>query len=484
MTARAEHADVLIIGAGISGIGVASHLTAKHPERTLKILEARGAVGGTWDLFRYPGVRSDSDLQTFGFTFRPWPGKRAIATGEEIRNYLVETADETGIAKHIEFDRRVVSADWSSEDALWRVVAEDANGGKHEFTANWIFCASGYYRYDRGYQAELPGIENFQGSVEHPQFWDESLDTAGKEVVIVGSGATAITMAPAMAGEGAHVTLLQRSPSYIISLPAKDAVANLLRRVFGEKRGHALGRRKNIRLTNTIYKLSQRFPRQVAWAIRQATKRQLPKGYDVNRHFRPYYGPWDQRMCVVPDGDLFKAISSGGVEVVTDRIRTFTEDSVQLESGRKIKADVVVTATGLELLLLGGIEGTVDGEKINAPDHFAYKGMMISGVPNMAFAIGYVNASWTLKVELVAEHFCEILSLLDQRGASVAVPEPPPAGSDSEPLLDLQAGYIQRSLDELPRQGSSAPWRQSMDYYEDLELLRDGSVGDHMVLRG
>lgn len=483
MTANAEHADVLIIGAGISGIGVASHLAAKHPERSLTILEARSAVGGTWDLFRYPGVRSDSDLQTFGFTFRPWPGERAIATGEEIRDYLAETADATGISQHVEFDRRVTRAEWSSADSLWRVVAEDSDGGEHQFTARWIFCASGYYRYDRGYQAELPGIENFQGSVEHPQFWDESLEASGKEVVIIGSGATAVTMAPAMAGDGANVTLLQRSPSYIIALPAKDAVANLLRRVFGESRGHALGRRKNIRLTNTIYKLCRRFPRQMAWGIRQATKKQLPRGYDVDRHFRPYYGPWDQRMCVVPDGDLFKAISSGSVEVVTDRIRTFTEDSLQLESGRKIKADIVVTATGLELLLLGGMTLTVDGKEIHAPDHFAYKGMMISGVPNMAFAIGYVNASWTLKVELVAEHLCEILSLLDQRGASVAVPEPPPEGSGSEPLLDLKAGYVQRSLDELPRQGDSRPWRQSMDYYEDLELLRDGSVGDHMVLR-
>ncbi|MGH2959252.1 MAG: flavin-containing monooxygenase, partial [Solirubrobacterales bacterium] len=445
-------------------------------------LEGRETFGGTWDLFRYPGIRSDSDLQTFGFTFKPWTDDEAIAGGEAIRSYIAETVDERGLMEHIRFGHRATKANWSSETSRWEITATDsASAEEKSFTASWLFVASGYYNYERGYKAEIPDIENFAGPIVHPQFWDDSLDMSEKRVVVIGSGATAVTLVPALAAEGADVTMLQRSPTYIMSAPSKDPIANALRRFFGDDRGHQLARSKNIWITNKIYKACQRYPKQMAWLIRRSNRNLLPRGFDVDQHFRPNYGPWDQRMCLVPDGDLFEAISDGKADVVTDRIRTFTDSSIILESGRELKADIVVTATGLEILLMGGLDMTIDGEDIDAPSRFSYKGMMISGVPNMGFALGYVNASWTLKVELVAQHLCRLLSEMDARGAEVVVAEPPPNPDESLPLLDFQAGYIQRAVDDFPRQGTMAPWKQSMDYYEDVGILVEGEVGDHMT---
>lgn len=472
-----EHVDVLIVGAGLSGIGAAHHIQTAFPGKTYAILEARDAMGGTWDLFRYPGVRSDSDMQTLGYRFRPWTEAKAIADGPSILRYVRDTATEAGIDQHVRYHHRVTRASWSSTDARWTVEATHGTETA-VLTSSFLLVCSGYYRYDHGYQAELPGIGNFRGQVVHPQQWPENLDYAGQRVVVVGSGATAVTLVPAMAGTAGHVTMLQRSPTYIISLPTEDPIDARFRKLFGTRRAYTLTRWKNVLVSTLIYQLSQHRPRMMRNWIRNMTIRQLPAGYDVDTHFKPVYNPWDQRLCLVPDGDLFRAIRHRQASVATGRIETFTEHGVRLESGEVLEADIVVTATGLQLLALGGIELAVDGRDISLPGTMAYKGMMLSGVPNFAFTIGYTNASWTLKADLVSEYVCRLLGYMDSRGYDQCVPVNDDPRVTERPLLDFAAGYVLRAIDQFPRAGSRAPWRLGMSYLNDLITLRHGKIDD------
>jgi cation diffusion facilitator CzcD-associated flavoprotein CzcO len=473
-----EHLDVLIVGAGLSGIGAAWHLQDKLPHRSYAILEARETSGGTWDLFRYPGIRSDSDLSTFAYAWKPWTGEKMIADGPDILRYLRDTAAEHGIDRHIRFGHRVLRASYSTADARWTVEAQRADTGETVvLTCTWLFCASGYYRYDEGYTPALPGIEEFAGRVVHPQHWPEDLDVTGKRIVVIGSGATAVTLIPALVADGAgHVTMLQRSPSYVMSLPSKDVVADGLRRVLGDRLAHALTRQKNIAQQRLVFWFCQKYPQRARRLIMGLTARQLP-GVDVDTHFNPAYDPWDQRLCAVPDGDLFRTIRKGDADVVTARIAAITASGVRLDDGRELEADVLVTATGLNLLIFGGMQLEVDGAPVDVSQAIAYKSMMLGGVPNFAYAIGYTNSSWTLKVDLVLEHLCRMLAFMDERGFDQVVPEPP-AGMATRPLLDFSAGYVRRSVDELPRQGTEGPWKVVMSFYEDRRTLRDGAVDD------
>jgi monooxygenase len=475
----AHDVDVLIIGAGISGIGAAYHLQDERPGTSYAILEAREAIGGTWDLFRYPGIRSDSDLHTFGYAFKPWTDDKAIADGDAIRDYIEETARENGIDRNIRFGHKATRAEWSSETATWTVEVERVDSGETvTMTARWLFGATGYYRYDEGFTPHFEGTDRFAGRIVHPQHWPEDLDYAGKRVVVIGSGATAVTLVPAMARTAAHVTMLQRSPSYVVPLPERDAVANGLRRRLGERRAYDLTRRKNIWRQAAVYKLSRRFPNLVRRVIRNVNAKLLPEGYPVDVHFKPSYDPWDQRLCVVPDGDLYKALHRDTASIVTDRIETFTERGLKLESGQELEADIVVTATGLNLLAFGGLDLVVDGEPVELSEKVAYKAMMLSGVPNFAYAVGYTNASWTLKVDIVCEHFCRLLDHLDAQGADAAVPELPEGEMNTRPLMDLQSGYVQRALDRFPRQGELGPWTVAMSYAKDVKRLRHEPVAD------
>ena len=478
MSQPVEQLDVLIIGAGISGIGAAYYLQRDHPAKTYTVLEARDGIGGTWDLFRYPGIRSDSDLFTFGYEFRPWRGE-PIATADRILDYLRDTAREFGIDRNIRFHHRVVGANWSGREGRWLVdVVRTDTGEPLRFAARWLFCATGYYRYDEGYTPHFEGRERFGGTIVHPQHWPADLDYAGKRVVVIGSGAPAVTLVPAMADTAAHVTMLQRSPTYVLPVPGRDVIAETLTRLLGERLGYTATRWKNILQQRTIYRFCQRFPRPARRIIRRLNAAQLPPGYPVDVHFNPRYNPWDQRLCVVPDSDLFRAIRNGRASVVTDEIVTFTETGIQLASGQHLDADIIVTATGLSLLMLGGITFSVDGAPVNLREKLVYKGMMLADVPNLAFAIGYTNASWTLKVGLVCEHLCRILRHMDLHGYEVCVPHNADPAMVTRPLLDFAAGYVQRSLDELPRQGAGAPWVQSMDYLADIRMLRRGPVTD------
>ncbi|MDE3132257.1 MAG: NAD(P)/FAD-dependent oxidoreductase [Acidobacteriota bacterium] len=477
-----EHVDVLIVGAGISGIGCAHYLQQRHPQRSFRILEARERIGGTWDLFRFPGIRSDSDLHTFGFAFKPWVSENAIADGAEILAYIKEAARETGIEQHIRTNHRVASLSWSSPDACWFATIERPGEPDLRMSADWIFAGTGYYRYDAGYLPELPGLEQFGGRVVHPQLWPEGLDYEGQRVVVVGSGATAVTLVPALAEKAAHVTMLQRSPSYIMSLPRRDPLAVKLQQWLGPERGYEWARRKNILLQTGLYRFCQRFPRQARGLIRRLTIKQLPPGYPVDLHFRPGYDPWDQRLCFVPSGDLFRAIRDGRASVVTDTIETFTPGGVRLASGEELEADIVVTATGLRLQAFGAIALDVDGAPVEIAEKIAFRGMMLDGVPNLAFLIGYTNASWTLKVGLVCEHFCRLLAHMDELGADTCVVELPYPHMPTRPLLNFKAGYVQRALHELPRQGMHSPWELPMSFRTDARVLRDGPL-EHRNLR-
>ncbi|WP_448618937.1 flavin-containing monooxygenase [Geodermatophilus sp. URMC 65] len=474
-----EHLDVLVVGAGISGIGAGRYLTTELPATSFAVLEARGASGGTWDLFRYPGIRSDSDLHTFGYEFKPWRDEQSIADAPRILAYLRETITENGLDAHIRYHHRVLAASWSTADARWTVDVERTDTGERlQLSASWLFCAGGYYRYDEGFTPVFPGRERFRGPIVHPQHWPEDLDYAGKRVLVIGSGATAVTLVPAMAETAGHVTMLQRTPSYVLPVPRNDALADRLRALLGEERAFALTRRKNIARGIGIWKFCQKYPKAARRLIRWVNTKQLPEGYPVDEHFNPPYDPWDQRLCAVPDGDLFRAIRNGTADVVTDRIETFTENGVLLASGRELEADVIVTATGLNVQAIGGISLTVDGEPVHLPDTVAYKGMMLSGVPNFVLAIGYTNSSWTLKIGLLCEHFCRLLAYMDAHGYDVARPEPSDPDMPTRPFLDFAAGYIQRAVDQLPRQGDRMPWLTSMSYSSDVKLLRADSVTD------
>ncbi|MFE5793246.1 flavin-containing monooxygenase [Streptomyces sp. NPDC056503] len=474
-----EHLDVLVVGAGISGIGVACHLRRELPGKSFAVLEARASLGGTWDLFRYPGIRSDSDLHTFGYAFKPWRDEQAIADGSRIRDYLRETATENGLDGAIRYHHGVRAASWSTERARWTVEVEHADTGESStLTCDWLFAAGGYYRYDEGHTPEFEGRERFRGTIAHPQHWPDDLDHAGKRVVVIGSGATAVTLVPAMAGTAAHVTMVQRTPTYVLPVSRNDALAGALRRALGERRAHALIRRKNVFLQSAFFRFCRRYPKAARRLIRRLNARRLPPGYPVDEHFNPPYEPWDQRLCTVPDGDLFRAIREGGATVVTDRITAFTETGVALASGRHVEADVIVTATGLNVRVLGGIALTVDGAPVRLADTVVFKGLMLSGVPNLALAIGYTHASWTLKIDLIGAHFCRLLRHMDAHGLGVCRPEVADPAMPTRPLLDLGSGYVRRAVDELPRQGDRGPWLTSAHYRTDVRLLRDGAVPD------
>jgi monooxygenase len=473
-----EHLDVLIVGAGLSGIGAAHHLQERCPGRTYAIFEARGDLGGTWDLFRYPGIRSDSDMHTLGYRFRPWTAARSIADGESILEYVRETAREAGIEAKIRFHHRVVAAEWSSEEGRWTVEAEREDGETVTVTCGFLFVNSGYYRYDQGYTPDFPGIERFGGAVIHPQHWPEDADYADKRVVVIGSGATAMTLVPALAEKAAHVTMLQRSPTYVVSMPGEDPVAERLRRILPDRAVYAIVRWKNVLLQLVTYRLSRRRPELMKRMIRRGVVNSLPVGYDVDRHFKPIYDPWDQRLCLVPDSDLFEAIGDGRAEVVTDRIEAFTESGIRVASGAELEADVVITATGLNLLFLGGMRVVVDGEQPDLSQAFTYKGMMLNGVPNFAFTIGYTNASWTLKADLAAEFVCRVLNHMEAGRHDVCVPTLDDPSVTEEPLLDFTSGYVLRSLTDLPKQGSKEPWKLKQNYPLDLRKLRYGPIED------
>jgi len=474
--------DVLIIGAGVSGIGMGCHLRRELPGKSFAILESRQAIGGTWDLFTYPGIRSDSDMHTFGYAFRPWTGTTTLADGPGIRKYIQDTAREYGVDNHVQFGHKVVSAEWSSADSRWSVEAEFADTGELVTkTARWLFCATGYYRYDKGHTPEFAGIEDFNGKVVHPQQWPSDLDYSGKRVVVIGSGATAVTLVPAMAGTAAHVTMLQRSPTYIVAVPGKDPIARLLKRYLSPLRAYSVTRTKNVFFQRLQWTLSKRYPGLMKRAIGWLAERQLPEGYDIDTHFTPNYNPWDQRLCSVPDGDLFRAISKGTASVVTDRIKSFTKNGISLESGAELEADIVVTATGLDLLAFGGVQPVVDGETVDISTTIAYRGMMLTKVPNFTYAIGYTNASWTLKVDLVCDYLCRVLAHMDRSGYAACVPVNDNPTMQTRPLLDFDAGYVQRSLHLFPREGEHEPWELSMNYLKDRKTLRDVEIEDGLL---
>ena len=474
----ADHVDVLIVGAGLSGIGAGHQLRATLPGKTYAILEARHEIGGTWSLFTYPGVRSDSDMHTLGYRFRPWIDDKAIADGPAILDYVRATARDGDVERHIRFGKRAVRASWSTADATWTVDVEDVESGDvSRMTCGFLFMCSGYYRYDEGYTPQFDGVADFNGQIVHPQHWPDDLDYAGKRVVVIGSGATAVTLVPAMAAEAAHVTMLQRSPTYIVALPEKDRLANSMRRFLPNRLVYSIIRWKNVLRVLASFQLSRRRPQVMKNLLRKMIDKELPAA-DIDQHFTPTYNPWDQRLCVVPDGDLFKALRSGKASMVTDHIDRFTPDGVRLTSGVELPADIIVTATGLNLLALGGIELVVDGEKVRLPDHMIYKGIMLDDVPNFAFAIGYTNASWTLKIDLTYDYVWRLLKHMDATGTNWCAPRLRDPSITTVRLMDFSSGYVLRSIDQFPRAGSKAPWAVRMNYLVDRFQLARGNVDD------
>ncbi|WP_435130969.1 flavin-containing monooxygenase [Actinacidiphila sp. bgisy144] len=477
----AEHVDVLVVGAGLAGIGAAGHLRRAVPGRTLAILEAREAVGGTWDLFRYPGVRSDSDMHTLGYRERPWKDPKAIADGASILSYIQDSAREYGLLDAIRFRHRVTAADWDEAAARWRVTVSRGapeNPETATLTCSFLYLCTGYYRYDEGYRPQFKDTDRFTGTVVHPQHWPAGLDWAGKRVAVIGSGATAVTLVPALAERAAHVTMVQRSPAYVMSLPSRDGLADLLRRVLPEKAALGAIRWKNATLAMAFYRLSRRRPERVKAMLRKGAAKHLPDGYSLDPHFTPRYQPWDQRVCYVPDGDLFAAISSGQASVVTGAVESFTPDGLRLESGEEVAADMVVTATGLNLLPLGGIRMSVAGTAVDPGATVAYKGLMLAGVPNFAWTLGYTNSSWTLKADLVARYVSRLLAHMAEHGHAVVRPLAPPPEDPVLPILDLSSGYVRRGADSMPKRGTRAPWTVEQDYRKDVKLLRRGPLDD------
>ncbi|HEY1687764.1 MAG TPA: NAD(P)/FAD-dependent oxidoreductase [Solirubrobacteraceae bacterium] len=474
-----EHVDVLIVGAGLSGIAAAYRLQSRCPQKTYTILEARGGIGGTWDLFRYPGIRSDSDMYTLGYPFKPWGDVKSIADGQSILDYVREAAHDHGIEDKIRFHHRVVRSEWSSASARWMVEAKCSDTHQTaRLSCSFLLICSGYYRYDEGYTPDFEGIQRFGGRIVHPQQWTDDVEYAGKRVVVIGSGATAVTLVPAMAQAAQHLTMLQRSPSYIVALPQKDPLARLLRCVLPMRAVFPIVRWKNVLLTLAVFHLSRHRPGLIKFLIRKSTEKQLPAGYDVETHFSPTYNPWDQRMCLAPDGDFFRAIRDGSASVITDHIDMFTEKGLKLASGTELEADLVITATGLNLSPLGGMQVVVDGREIDLGETMTYRGMMISGIPNMAFAFGYDNISWTLKSDLTCEYVCRLLNHMDQQSYRQCTPQNRDPSLIGQPFLYYSSSYVLRAINRFPRQGPKAPWRLEQNYVRDALRLRLGPIED------
>jgi monooxygenase len=475
----AEHVDVLIVGAGLSGIAAAYYIQTYCPKKSYAILEARDAIGGTWDLFRYPGVRSDSDMHTLGYSFRPWPERKAIADGPSILRYVRQTAAAFGIDKQIHFQHRVRRLAWSTEEARWTVDIERGPDLEHvQRTCSFLFMCTGYYDYDHGHTPDWPGIERFQGRIVHPQRWPQDLDYAGKRIVVIGSGATAVTLVPALAEQAAHVAMVQRSPTYIVARPSEDALGNWLHQRLPIRPADQLTRWKNILLGMYFYRLTRRRPEKVRETILQWTREQLGPDYDVERDFSPRYNPWDQRLCLVPDGDLFKVIKAGTASIVTDTIEGFTETGIRLTSGKELEADIIITATGLTMRLMAGVALEVDGVPMDLGQTLTYKGIMYSDIPNLAQAIGYTNASWTLKCELITGYVCRLLNYMDAHGYTECLPKRPAGMAGEDSAMALTSGYVERARASLPRQGSRRPWRTFNNYVRDLMIMRFGDIND------
>jgi monooxygenase len=483
-----EHFDVLIVGAGLSGIGAAWHLQTNCPDRTYAILEGRGSIGGTWDLFRYPGVRSDSDMYTLGYSFKPWEQPKAIADGPSILKYVQDTAKDNGIEPHIRFGHQVKDASWSSQDSKWTVQVErQTQGGGKELVAiscNFLFMCAGYYSYVEGFTPEFPGFKRFTGTVVHPQKWTDDVAYAGKRVVVIGSGATAVTLVPELAKHAAHVTMLQRSPTYVVARPAEDALANKLRRWLPSRLAYSLTRWKRVLLGMYVFRLCRTDPAKMKRLLLGGVRMALGPDYDIKKHFTPRYNPWDQRLCLVPDGDFFEAIRAKKASVVTDEIETFTETGIALKSGEKLDADLIITATGLNLQVLGGLQLTVDGKPVDMAKTMNYKGLMYSGIPNLASSFGYTNASWTLKCDLTCQYVCRLLNHMKKRGFTQATPRNNDASISEEPWVDFSSSYFARSMHLFPKQGSRAPWRLYQNYPKDILMLRFGKVDDGVLAFG
>ena len=471
------HKDIIVVGAGISGIAAGYNLQKSCPEKTFAILEGRESLGGTWDLFKYPGVRSDSDMHTLGFRFKPWIHKKSIADGPSILKYLNETVDDYNLRDKITYNQKVIASNWVSDTSTWELTVDD-NGQEISMSCNFLFLCGGYYSYDKPFMPDFPGMDEFNGRVIHPQFWDESLDYSNKKVVVIGSGATAVTLVPAIAESAKLTTMLQRSPSYVISAPAEDSWNNALNKVFPVKFTYFLIRWKNILRTILGFYLSRKYPQRIKDRLINLVREELGQDFDVEKHFTPSYKPWDQRMCLVPDGDLFAAIKDNRANVVTDTINTFTPSGILLNSGNEIEADIVISATGIELNALNDIDVSVDGVKVEANNKLSYKGMMLSGVPNLAITFGYVNSSWTLRADLTCEYVCRLINTMDKEGCTACVPQEDINALVEDDYIDFTSGYVQRALDRLPKQGKKSPWRNYQNYLLDIFYVRFFAIKD------
>jgi monooxygenase len=475
-----DHFDVIIVGAGISGVGAAHHLQKYCPGKSYAVLEARAEMGGTWDLFRYPGIRSDSDMFTLGYGFHPWRDPKVIADGPSIKSYVAATAKKYGIDRHIRFNTRVEAMAFSTADARWTVTARTPQGEK-KLTCNFLWMCSGYYRYAAGYTPEFPGADKFKGEVIHPQRWPENYDYSGKEIVVIGSGATAVTLIPSMTDKAKHVTMLQRSPSWFYNLPQTSNVVGLMSKLVGRPLAFRLLRWWRIVFQQIMYKIIRARPEKAGENLLNRVREQLPAGYDVEKHFHPRYAPWDQRLCVVPDGDLFEAIKAGKASVVTDEIASWVEDGILLKSGETLKADLIITATGLHLEAMGGAKASVDGREVDLGKTFTYRGFAVSDLPNLAFVFGYTNSSWTLRADLISRYVVRLLNFMDKNGFDIATPVNQDPALKAEPFLNLSSGYIMRAADRLPKQGDRAPWRNPQSYFNDIRELRFGRIDDGVM---
>ena len=477
-----DHYDVIIVGAGLSGIGAGHAIQTHCKGTTYAILEARSAIGGTWDLFRYPGVRSDTDMYTLGYSFQPWKEPRSMADGASILQYVRDTATQFGIDRQIRFNHRVRSASWSSTDARWTIDAESPDGVVNRLSCDFLYLCGGYYDYAEGFTPDIAGRDSFDGQVVHPQFWPEALDYSGKKVVIVGSGATAVTLVPAMSEKASHVTMVQRSPSYVASLPSIDVLSNAFHRWLPVGLAHRLARGKSVALALAFFQLCRRQPAFARKLLRTGVAKSLPAGYDVDAHFKPRYDPWDERVCFVRDADLFKAVSAGRASIVTDTIRSFTPNGLLLGSGKTLDADIVVTATGLKLMACAGVIFSVDGKTVDLGKTYAYQGLMLSGVPNLAFCVGYTNASWTLRADLASRYVCRLLNYMARKRLRICTPTCDASAMRAEPLIGLRSSYVLRAVDRFPKQGADTPWRMAQNYYVDLVRMRLKAIADkHLV---